>query len=79
MEVLLVMYLKESINQAFGIMKWEIFKIAVSDREAKEFHITPVITYAWKDNAKSQTKSKGIGFEWGWWALIIGIIYQSKN
>jgi len=57
-------------------MRYEIFKKAISDKDDKEFHITPVLTFAWKTNIG--TKSKGIGLEWGWWALVVGIIYESK-
>ena len=48
----------------------------ISDFEASEFHITPVLTFAW-DKTKDWI-GKAIALEWGIWSLYFGMCWRTK-
>jgi hypothetical protein len=53
-----------------------ILKVA-QDNKCNEFHITPVLTYAWYNGVS--IKGKSLAFEWGKWILLFGVGVTINN
>lgn len=57
---------------------------AIHDYECSEFHITPVLTYAWppkneKENFPTISSAFMVAFEWGLWAVCIGFAFTKRG